>query len=107
MSTQEDRTTKFKRRIDEYIDLKYERIKNKQCHMCGCDEIIQNDVDIMIVGLGHKDTLKEKTLSSLCKKCLMREIDINCNVLKCYLEFYEEYIDDIKNAIDRNRKISL
>ena len=104
MSTQEDRTTKFKRRIDEYIDLKCERIKNKQCHMCGCDEIIHNDIDIMIVG--DKDKLKEKTLSSLCKKCLMREIDINCNVLKCYLEFYEEYIDDIKNAIDRNRKIS-
>ena len=28
--------------------------------MCGCDEIIQNDKDIMIVG--HKDTLKEKNI---------------------------------------------
>ncbi len=35
-----------------------ERVKNKKCRICGCDEILKNDIDITTHA--GEDILKEK-----------------------------------------------
>jgi len=92
----------FIRRIDEYVLMEKERVKNKQCRICGRDEILKNDIDKTTYG--YKDKFKKTTLNSLCKICANNEINMSNNILKNYLYYYEEYISDIKNAINRNNE---
>ena len=91
---------------DYYMNIRNDRIKYRQCVECGYNEIIKGDITIDTI-YDYEQRMIKKTLSLLCKKCLIKEIDKETNNLIDAIKGYEESITEAKNAIDNNNKIKI